>query len=75
MFFDSITNNYTISFHSWHSDRKVVNDGLEFQADIGSAQNINSFKRLIAAHQLLAGIGIPNKTNSVEKFDTLDFRK
>ena len=32
------------SFDSWTTDRKIVNTGLEFQVDIGSAQNINSPK-------------------------------
>ena len=33
---------YKISYGSWISNRKIVNDGLEFQVDICSAQNIDS---------------------------------
>ena len=38
-FNESIKNNYTISYDSWTSDRKIVNDGLEFLVAIGSTQN------------------------------------
>ena len=36
MFIEPIKNIYTISFDSKYTDRKLVIDGLEFQADIGS---------------------------------------
>ena len=35
---------FTLSFDSWVTDRKIVNNGNEFQIDIGSAQNNNSPK-------------------------------
>ena len=38
MFNESFKIMYTISFDSWCTDRKVVNDGLEFEVNIGSAQ-------------------------------------
>ena len=40
MFNESIMNNYTITFDSWYTERKVSNDGRELQVDIGSAQHI-----------------------------------
>ena len=42
IFEESFKNNYTISFDSWYTERKVVCDGEEFQVDIVSAQNVNS---------------------------------
>ena len=52
MFNESIKYNYTnwVSFDSWCTGRKVVSDELEFQVDIGSAQDINSPKYLVVAH-------------------------
>ena len=47
---ESIQNNYTISFDSWYTKRKVANEGNDFQVDIGSAQHVNSPIFLIAAH-------------------------
>ena len=51
MFNESITNNCTITFDSWYTERKISNDGRELQVDIGSAQNFNSPKYLISAFQ------------------------
>ena len=51
MFNEAIMNNYTITFDSWYTERKISNDGRELQVDIGSAQNINSPKYLISAFQ------------------------
>ena len=51
MFNESIMNNYTITFDSWYTERKISNDGRELQVDIGSAQHINSPKYLISAFQ------------------------
>ena len=42
MFNESIMYNYTITFDSWYTERKISNDGRELQVDIGSAQNIKS---------------------------------
>ena len=75
MFNESIKNSFTLSFDSWYTDCKVVNDRLEFQTDIGSAQNVNSPNFLIAAHQIARKIGVPNKNNNVAIFDNLDVRK
>ena len=74
-FNDSLKDSYTLSFDHWTSDRKTVDTRLEYQVDIGSAQNINIPKDLIAVHQTAARIGVPNKTNNTATFDHLDVRK
>ena len=58
MFNESIKNKYTITFDSWHTERKISNDGRELQVDIGSAQNMNSPKYMIAAFQTQNRIGV-----------------
>ena len=75
MFNDSIENSFTLSFDSWSSDRKTVGTLLEYQVDIGSAQNINSPKYLLVAHQTAVTIGVPNKANNFAVFDNLNVRK
>ena len=49
MFNEANMNNYTITFDSWYTERKISNDGRELQGDIRSAQHINSPKYLISA--------------------------
>ena len=51
IFNEAIMNNYTITFDSWYTERKISNDGRELQVDIGSAQHINSPLYLITAFQ------------------------
>ena len=75
MFNESIKNSLTISIDSWYTDCKVVNDRLEFQTVIGSAQNANSPKFSIAAHQIAKRIGVHNKNINIAIFDNLDVRK
>ena len=65
----------TLSFDSLSTDRKTVDTQLEYQVDIGSAQNINNPKYLIVADQTVARIGVPNKVNNVAVFDILNIRK
>ena len=72
MFNDSIRDSFTLSFDHSTSDRETVDTQLECQVDIGSAQNINSPKYLIAVHQTADRIEVPNKTNI---FDHLNVRK
>ena len=67
MFNESIMNNYTITFDSWYTERKISNDGRELQVDIGSAQNINSPKYLISAFQTNART--TNKASNPAIFD------
>ena len=68
MFNESIMNNYTITFDSWYTERKISNDGRELQVDIGSAQHINSPKYLISAFQTNART-TPNKASNPAIFD------
>ena len=75
LFNESIKTSCTLSFGSWSTDRKTVDAQLEKQAYIGWAQNINSSKYLIVAHQTAARKGVPNKANTVVVFDILDVRK
>ena len=63
-------NNYTITFDSWYTERKISNDGRELQVDISSAQQINSHQYLIGVFQTQNRIGVPNKTNNIAIFDT-----
>ena len=68
MFNEAIMNNYTITFDSWYTERKISNDGRELQVDIGSAQKINSPKYLISAFQTIART-TANKTVNPAIFD------
>ena len=63
------------SFDSWSTDRKTVDSQLDYQVDIGSAENINSLKYLIVAHQTAARIGVPNRTKNIAIFNNLDVKK
>ena len=67
-FIESIMNNYTITFDSWFTKRKISNDGRELQDDIGSAQKINNPKYLISAFQTNARTA-PNKASNPAIFD------
>ena len=60
MFNDSIQNNYRIFFDDWFTERRVVSDTIT-QIDIGSAQQVNSPKYLIACHQTAARLNAPDK--------------
>ena len=73
-FNEAIMNNYTITFDSWYTERKISNDGRELQVDIGSAQGINSPKYLIAAFQTLART-TPNKAANPAIFDSNHVKK
>ena len=55
--------------------KKLVNDGQEFQVDIGSAQTVISPEYLLAAHQTEGRIGVPSKINDIAIFDNFDVRK
>ena len=75
MFNESIKNNYTITFDSWYTERKIVSDGGEFQVEIALSQSTNSPKDLIAAHQTENRIGTADKANNVSIFDHVDVKK
>ena len=74
MFNEAIMNNYTITFDSWYTERKISNDGREMQVDIGSAQHINSPKYLISAFQA-ADRTTPNKNSNPAIFDNNNVTK
>ena len=69
LFNEAIMNNYTITFDSWYTERKISNDGRELQVDIASAQHINGPKYLISAFQTNDRTA-PNKTRNPSIFDT-----
>ena len=75
MFNISIKNSFTLSFDSCSTVKKTVDTRLEYQVDIGSAQNINSPIYLVKTHQTADRIGVPNKAKSVAVFDNLNVRK
>ena len=68
LFNESITNNYTITFDSWYTERKISNAGSELQVDIASAQHINIPKYLISAFQTNVRT-TPNKAGNPSIFD------
>ena len=72
---DTVKNMFTISFDSWSTDGKTFDTQLEFQLDIGYAQNFNSPKYVIVVHQRADRRGVPNKTNSIAIFDNLNVLK
>ena len=74
MFNESIQNNYRIFFDDWYTERRVVSDIIT-QIDIGSAQQVNSPKFLIAAHQTAARLNAPDKGINISRFDNLNVRK
>ena len=74
MFNESIMNNYTITFDSRYTERKISNDGRELQVDIASAQNINSPKYLISAFQTNART-TPNKASNPSIIDNNNVTK
>ena len=75
LFNESIKNNYTLTFDSWYTERRIVTDGGEFQVDIASSQSTNSPKYLIAAHQTVDRVGTANKANNISIFDHVDVKK
>ena len=48
---------------------------MEYQVDIGSAENINSPKYLIVSHQTADGTGVQNKSNNIAIFDNPNVRE
>ena len=74
-FYNSTKSSFTLSFDCWTSGRKTFDAQLEYEIEIGSAQNINSPKYLIVVHQTAARMGVPNKAKNIAVFDNLDVRK
>ena len=74
MFNEATQNNHKISFDEWYTERRLISD-LLVQHDIGSAQQINSPKCLISAHQTSLRRTTPDKKINKAIFDNLDLRK
>ena len=74
MFNESIQNNYRIFSDDWYTERRVVSDTIT-QIDIGSAQQVNSPKYLVCAHQSAARLNVPDKELNVSIFDNINVRK
>ena len=72
IFIESIKDNYTITYDSWYTERKLSTDGNELQVDIGSAQNVKSPKNLIGAFQTLDTVGAHSKNNNVAISDNVN---
>ena len=74
MFNEATQISYKISFNEWHTERRVISDMIA-QLDIGSAQQINSPKYSIFAHQTKDRTKTPNKKTNIAIFDNLHLRK
>ena len=74
IFNEAAQNNYKISFDEWYTERRVISDMI-FQLDIGSAQQVNSPKYLICAHQTKNRTNASNKKINIAIIDNLDLRK
>ena len=48
---------------------------MEYQVDVGSAQDIDSPNFLLLSHQTAAKIGVPSKANNIAIFANLNARK
>ena len=74
MFNEATQNTYKISFDEWYTERRRISDMI-VQHDIGSAQQVNSPKYLIWAHQTKYRLGGHDKKINIAVFDNLDLRK
>ena len=75
MFNESIMNNYTITYDSWYTERKLSTNNIELQVDIGSAHHINSPNYLMGVSQTEARIGTPNKNTNIAISDNVTVGK
>ena len=64
LFNEATQNIYKISFDEWYTERQLKSD-LLVQHDIGSAQQVNSPKYLISAHQTSLRTTTTDKKNSI----------
>ena len=60
MFNEATQNIYKITFDEWYTEKRLISD-LLVQHDIGSAQEVNSPKYLISAHQTSLITTTPDK--------------
>ena len=75
IFNDPIKNSFTLSFDSWTTDSNVVDNGVEFQIDIGSAHKTVGPKNLTAANLSIDRIGVGSKPEKMAFFDIIGLRK
>ena len=73
MFNEATQNNYKIYFDEGYTERRKISDMI-IQHDIGSAQQVNSPKCLICAHQTKDRTNAPKKINFAI-FDNLELQK
>ena len=73
MLTESIQNIFRIFFDDWFTERRVVSDTIT-EIDIGSAQQVNSPKYSITAHQTAARLNGLNKGLNISRFDNLNVR-
>ena len=74
MFNEATQNSYKISFDEWYTEIRLISNLLD-QHDIGSAQQLNSPKYLISAHQTHLRTATPDEKINIATFDNLDLRK
>ena len=74
MFKEATQFKFKISFDEWYAERRLISD-LLVQHDIGSAQQVNSPKYMIGAHQTSLRPTTPEKLIDIAIFDNPDLRK
>ena len=74
MFNEATQKTYKTSYDEYYTERRIISDMI-VQHDKESAQQLNSPKNLIRAHQTKKRIDTPNKNDNVAIFDNLDLRK
>ena len=60
MFNEATQNNYKTAYNEYYTERRILSDVI-VHVDIGSAQQVNSPKYLISAHQVKDSVDTPNK--------------
>ena len=64
MFNEATQTHYKISYDDHYTERRVESD-MTFQHDIGSAEQVNSLKYLISAHQTKDRASAPDKKSTL----------
>ena len=73
MFNEATQNNNKDAFDEWFTKIRSISD-LLVQHDAGSAEQVNSPKYLISAHQASLRTTTPDKKINIAIFDNLDLR-
>ena len=73
MFNESIKTSFVLSFHDLYTGRRLAEDSIN-EADIGSAQSVNSPRSLICAQQAAIRLKDPDKNENIAVFDNLNIR-